>query len=151
MGSCGMRSMKVGSVGLNTVKQLFTITLYYTIPLLHTSAHCTPHYYTPVHCTPHYHTHQHTTHLTTTHTSTPPTSLLHTSTLHTSLHYIIRLRWLFVRAHVQVFVCICPMQALWLKEYTRSIPWPDEVVVEIFVHDAVKATVTNAPQSQLNK
>jgi len=25
------------------------------------------------------------------------------------------------------------------------------VVVEIFVHGAVKATVTNAPQSQLNK
>jgi len=25
------------------------------------------------------------------------------------------------------------------------------VVVEIFIHGAVKATVTNAPQSQLNK
>jgi len=25
------------------------------------------------------------------------------------------------------------------------------VVVEIFIHSAVKATVTNAPQSQLNK
>ena len=46
--------------------------------------------------------------------------------------------------------------APWLPVYTahsKRNPDPNHVVVvvETFVHGAVKATVTNVPQSQLNK
>jgi len=65
---------------------------------------------------------------------------------------------------------IVPFESLAMVSYSPSIvtmavslaisetfsvkEWPDlvvVVVVEIFIHGAVKATVTNAPQSQLNK
>ena len=43
-----------------------------------------------------------------------------------------------------------PVVAIWRTDNTELVVVV-VVVVEIFVHGAVKATVTNAPQSQLNK
>ena len=44
-----------------------------------------------------------------------------------------------------------PVVAIWRTDNTELVVVVVVVVVEIFVHGAVKATVTNAPQSQLNK
>ena len=45
-------------------------------------------------------------------------------------------------------ICLRPLQVDNIFVFIRQVV---VVVVEIFVHGAVKATVTNAPQSQLNK